>query len=468
MNAVAINCMPIPPRELNGHFEVPGPCYTSYPAADRFVEAFSAEQAAQMLAQRRDGRTAMQSPLSIYVHIPFCESLCYYCACDKIITRQHERGRTYLRYLGRELELKTAHLGSGQAVSQLHLGGGSPTFLSDAELAELMGLLRRSFAFQPGAECAIEVDPRTVDAARLACLAELGFNRLSFSVQDFDPAVQKALHRVQPASEVFSLVEAARSLGFRSISVDFIYGLPRQTLKSFEQTLAQVCELRPDRIAFNAYVHLPVRFKPQRRIAGTELPTAEAKLLMQKRAREAFQGAGYIHIGMDLFALPEDSLAVAKRQGRLHRSLQGYGTQPDGDWLGLGMSAMSKFGLTYSQNAKILSEYCDYLDQDCLPVVRGLALSRDDLLRRAVIMALVCQGQVEFESIELSWLIDFKSYFMTELRALTGMQKQGLVALSDSGIEVTPLGEFFVRELAMVFDRYLQADRARARFSRII
>lgn len=468
MNAVAIDCMPIPSPELIRRFDVSGPRYTSYPTADRFVEAFTAEQVSQALAQRRDGAAAMLLPLSLYVHIPFCESLCYYCACNKIITKHHERAETYLRYLSREVDLHTAHLGAGEMVSQLHLGGGTPTFLSDKELRELMTMLRRSFTFAPGGEYSIEVDPRTVDSARLATLAELGFNRLSFGVQDFDPAVQKAVHRIQPAEQVFALMESARSLGFESINVDLIYGLPQQTPESFDRTLAQVAQLRPDRIALYAYAHLPERFKPQRRIVAAELPPASAKLTMLSRSLAAFQDAGYVHVGMDHFALPHDALAVAKRQGRLHRNFQGYSTQPDCDLIGLGVSAIGRVGATYSQNAKTLEEYYDYLDQGHLPVVRGLALSRDDLVRRVVIMALMCQGQLDFESIDLAHLIDFKSYFAAELETLRGMQEQGLVEVNDTGIQVTDLGWFFVRGVAMVFDRYLQADRTRARFSKII
>ena len=267
---------------------------------------------------------------------------------------------------------------------------------------------------------------------------------------------------------MFALVEAARSLGFRSINVDLIYGLPQQTPESFDRTLAQVCELRPDRIALYGYAHLPQRFKPQRRIIAAELPAVGAKLSMLSRSLAAFQEAGYVYVGMDHFALPDDALAVAKRQGRLHRNFQGYSNQPDCDLIGLGVSAIGKVGASYSQNAKTLEEYYDYLDQGRLPVVRGLALSRDDLLRRAVIMALMCQGQLDFESIELSQLIDFRSYFAAELQTLRGMQKQGLVEIDDGGIQVSAMGWFFVRGVAMVFDRYLQADRTRARFSRII
>ena len=454
--------------DLLRRFDVPGPRYTSYPTADRFVEAFGQEDYVLALQQRRSGTLAKAMPLSLYVHIPFCESLCYYCACNKIITKHHDRADVYLRYLSREIDLHTAHCGVGQVVSQLHLGGGTPTFLSDAGLRELMAVLKRSFTLAPGGEYSIEVDPRTVNTDRLALLAELGFNRLSFGVQDFDAEVQKAVHRIQPAEQVFALVESARSLGFDSVNVDLIYGLPRQTPESFDRTLAQVAQLRPDRIALYAYAHLPERFKPQRRIISAELPTGASKLSMLSRSLDAFMDAGYVYVGMDHFALPTDALAVAKRQGRLHRNFQGYSTQPDCDLIGLGVSAIGKVGATYSQNAKTLDEYYDLLSHGHLPVVRGLALTRDDIVRRAVIMALMCQGEVQFESINLAHLIDFESYFATELDTLRGMQGEGLVQVSAGAVQVTPLGWYFVRGVAMVFDRYLQADRNRTRFSRIL
>ncbi len=465
MNADTVE--PLSPELLRRH-DVAGPRYTSYPTADRFVEAFGPDDYVRALQQRRSGAAALVLPLSLYVHVPFCESLCYYCACNKIITKHHDRAAEYLRYLGREVDLHTAQLGVGQTVTQLHLGGGTPTFLSDAELRELMAMLRRSFTLAPGGEYSIEVDPRTIDAGRLDTLAELGFNRLSFGVQDFDPAVQKAVHRVQPAEQVFSLVQAARERGFDSVNVDLIYGLPQQTPESFARTIQQVNELRPDRIALYAYAHLPERFKPQRRIASAELPGAAAKLAMLSGALARFQGAGYVYVGMDHFALPNDALAVAKRQGRLHRNFQGYSTQPDCDLIGLGVSSIGRIGATYSQNAKTLEEYYDAIDHGHFAVVRGLALSRDDLVRRAVIMALMCQGEALFESINLAYLIDFKSYFAPELEALRELADQGLVTLDDSGIQVTAMGWYFVRAVAMVFDRYLQADRNRARFSKII
>jgi oxygen-independent coproporphyrinogen-3 oxidase len=454
--------------DLLRRFDVNGPRYTSYPTADRFVDAFAADEYVQALEQRRTGAAAMTLPLSLYVHIPFCESLCYYCACNKIITKHHGKADEYLRYLEREINLHTEHLGLGQVLTQLHLGGGTPTFMSDTQLRALMAMLRRSFSLAPGGEYSIEVDPRTVSADRLAVLAELGFNRLSFGVQDFDPVVQKAVHRIQPAEQVFALVAAARVQGFDSINVDLIYGLPQQTPESFERTIEQVTALRPDRVALYAYAHLPERFKPQRRIATAELPPASSKVTMLARSMAAFDAAGYVYVGMDHFALPGDPLAVAKRQGRLHRNFQGYSTQPDCDLIALGVSAIGRVGAIYSQNAKTLEEYYDHLDQGCLPVVRGLALSRDDLLRRAVIMALMCQGELQFESIELAYLIDFREYFKPELHALSVLEEQGLVVVGESGIQVTADGWFFVRAVAMVFDRYLQADRNRARFSKII
>jgi oxygen-independent coproporphyrinogen-3 oxidase len=454
--------------ELLARFDVPGPRYTSYPTADRFVEAFGEADYVQALQQRQSGTLGKQPPLSLYVHIPFCESLCYYCACNKIITKHKERAAEYLRYLRKEVELHTRHLGRGQAVSQLHLGGGTPTFMSDEELRQLMDLLREHFKFVPGGEYSVEVDPRTVDEQRLAVLAELGFNRLSFGVQDFDPAVQKAVHRIQPAEQVFALVEASRRLGFESVNVDLIYGLPLQTPESFDRTLAQVNRLRPDRIALYAYAHLPERFKPQRRIHAEDLPAGAAKVAMLSRSLDALTEAGYVYIGMDHFALPIDALAVAKRQGRLHRNFQGYSTQADCDLIALGVSSIGRIGSTYSQNAKTMEEYVDLLDQGHLPVVRGLALTRDDLIRRSVIMAIMCQGQLQYESIDLAWLVDFKTLFAPELTQLEAMQAQGLVQLSETGIQVTAMGWFFVRGVAMVFDRYVQADRNRSRFSKII
>ncbi|MFZ9423758.1 MAG: oxygen-independent coproporphyrinogen III oxidase, partial [Limnohabitans sp.] len=364
--------------------------------------------------------------------------------------------------------LHVDHMGTGHAVSQLHLGGGSPTFLNDQELERLLAMLRESFNVVPGGETSIEIDPRTVTRARLQHVHRLGFNRLSFGVQDFEPAVQVAVHRIQPAWQVFDLVAASREIGFESVNVDLIYGLPRQSQETFARTLQQVSQLRPDRIALYAYAHLPERFKPQRRIDAQHLPSTADKVGMLSDALAVLMDAGYVYVGMDHFALPDDALAVAKRQGRLHRNFQGYSTQPDGDLIALGVSSIGRVGATYSQNAKTLDDYYDLLDQGRFPVVRGLALSRDDIVRRSIIMALMCQGAVLFESIELAHLVHFKSAFAAELERLEPLQSQGLVVVDDAGIQVTEMGWFFVRGIAMMFDRYLQADRDRARFSKII
>jgi len=461
--------MPIPVSlGLLQKFDVAGPRYTSYPTADRFVEAFGDEEYKRTLVQRFNDDGARPQPLSLYVHIPFCDSLCYYCACNKVITKHHSRSAEYLRYLALELALHTDLIGKGRMVSQLHLGGGSPTFMNDDELRALMALLQEHFQLAPGAELSIEVDPRTVDVARIDALAGMGFNRLSFGVQDFDPAVQKAVHRVQPAEQVFTLVHAARERGFDSINVDLIYGLPLQSPASFDRTLAQITDLRPDRIALYGYAHLPQRFKPQRRINDAELPTASAKLAMLARSLEALMAVGYVYVGMDHFALPNDPLAVAKRQGRLHRNFQGYSTQPDCDLIALGVSSIGRVGATYSQNAKTLDDYYDLLNHGRFPVVRGLALTRDDLLRRAVIMAIMCQGAVHFESIALAYLVDFQRYFASELEALKPLAEQGMVKVDTDSIEVTDTGWFFVRAVAMVFDRHLQANLHLNRFSKIL
>ena len=454
--------------ELLQRFDIPGPRYTSYPTADRFVEAFGESQYQDALLQRRHSARSHAFPLSVYVHIPFCTSLCYYCACNKIITHQYSKALSYLESLRQELALLSPYLGEGNKVSQLHLGGGTPTYLRDPELRSLMKMLGETFSWQEGGEYSIEVDPRTVDSHRLGTLKELGFNRLSLGVQDFDPTVQQAVHREQSYLQVESLMRQAATLGFSSVNLDLIYGLPKQTQLSWTQTMHSVVQLRPERIALYAYAHLPARFKPQRHILADDIPSAELKTDMLTMALAQLQAAGYVYIGMDHFALPEDALSIAKRQGRLHRNFQGYTTQPDCDLIGLGVSAIGNIGASYQQNIKSLADYQDTLAQGCLPVERGIAMNRDDLLRRHVIMAIMCQGYVSYESVELSHLINFKQYFRAELELLADIQEQGLVKLNGVSLEVTADGWFVVRAIAMVFDRYIQHDQHRTRFSKII
>lgn len=462
--------LPIRPDVLS-QLNVQGPRYTSYPTADRFVEAFGPEQYCQALQQRASGAGAVGGasvPLSVYVHIPFCESVCYYCACNKVVTKQRDKAEAYLQALFAEIDLHVAQLGRGQCLSQLHLGGGTPTYLSDDQLERLLTKLQSVFRFLPGGEYALEVDPRTVTEERIGRLWAMGFNRLSLGVQDFDPAVQQAVHRVQPFDSVARLMQAARVTGFESINVDLIYGLPKQTSASFQRTLMQVTDLNPDRIALYAYAHLPQRFKPQRRIDANALPQGGDKLAMLMNAIGHFESHGYDYIGMDHFAKPKDPLAVARRQGRLHRNFQGYSTYPDCDLVALGVSAIGRIGAHYSQNAKTVDEYQDAIAAGEFPIQRGLTLNRDDLVRRAVIMAIMCQGRVDIESIELAYLIDFKQYFAHELEQLLALVDKELVVIEPDGIRVTALGWYVVRAVAMVFDRYLQADRTMEKFSRII
>ncbi|MCL2524072.1 MAG: oxygen-independent coproporphyrinogen III oxidase [Betaproteobacteria bacterium] len=449
-------------------FDVNGPRYTSYPTADRFVEAFDAEAARLWLGKRNIG--GISRPLSLYFHIPFCNTICYYCACNKIITKDHGRSAKYLKYLGKELALQSAALEGGdgkQEVIQLHWGGGTPTFLSHAEMRQLMAETQKHFKLLDGGEYSIEVDPRKVDAATVALLGELGFNRMSIGVQDFDERVQVAINRIQSEAETVDVIAAARANGFKSISVDLIYGLPHQTVMSFNRTLERVLAMGPDRLSIYNYAHMPGLFKPQRRIVEDDLPSADTKLQILALAIKKLTEAGYVFIGMDHFAKPDDELAVAQRQGRLHRNFQGYSTYADCDMLSFGISSISKVGPTYSQNVKTLDEYYDRLDNRLLPVFRGLELCADDILRRAIIQALMCHFELSIESIESAHLIDFHKYFAVELADMKEMEQAGLLKIDRDWITVLPPGRMLVRVISMVFDRYLRADR-RTRYSKVI
>ncbi|MCX7897734.1 MAG: oxygen-independent coproporphyrinogen III oxidase [Rhodocyclaceae bacterium] len=447
-------------------FDVSGPRYTSYPTADRFVEAFDEKAYRAWLGKRTVGGNAR--PLSLYFHIPFCNTICYYCACNKIITKDHGRSAKYLRYLGKELALQAEALDGPHEVIQLHWGGGTPTFLSPEEMRRLMEMTQRHFRLLPGGEYSIEVDPRKVDHETVRLLAELGFNRMSVGVQDFDARVQQAVNRIQSIEETRQVIEAAREFGFKGIAIDLIYGLPKQNVISFNHTLDEVIKLAPDRLSIYNYAHLPNLAKPQRRINEADLPTPEQKLQILQLAIRRLTDAGYVFIGMDHFAKPDDELAIAQRQGRLHRNFQGYSTHAEADLLAFGVSAISKVGPTYSQNFRTLDEYYDALDQGLLPVMRGIELTADDLLRRAIIQALMCHFEVSIESIEIAHLIDFKSYFAPELAALREMEQAGLLTIDDQWITVQPKGRLLVRVIAMAFDKYLRADRERTRYSKVI
>jgi oxygen-independent coproporphyrinogen-3 oxidase len=446
--------------------DVSGPRYTSYPTADRFVEAFGAAELRQWLARRNIGGIAQ--PLSVYVHLPFCESLCWYCGCNKVVTRDRTRSAQYIKDLEKEMALLAPLLGADRAISQMHWGGGTPTFLAREEMRALADALDRTFHRSGDCECAIEVDPRSAPAGTMAFLAELGFNRASLGVQDFDAQVQKAVHRIQGEDETRRVVGEARAAGFRSVNIDLIYGLPKQTLDSFDRTLDKVVMLDPDRIALYSYAHLPKVFKPQRRIEESNLPSAEAKLQILSLAIGRLTRAGYLYIGMDHFARPDDELALAQAQGRLQRNFQGYSTRRGSDLIGLGVSAIGAIGPTYYQNRKVLEDYHAELDAGRLPVAGGIELSQDDLVRRAVIQALACHFRVSIESIELAYLVDFRKYFAAELEDLRRLEADGLVERRDDWILVTAKGRLLVRVVCAVFDRYLREREARAQYSKVI
>lgn len=452
--------------DLIRKYDFSGPRYTSYPTADRFIEGFGETQCRDWVAKRNVG--GVKPPLSVYVHLPFCNTICYYCACNKVVTKDHGRSAKYIKYLAREMALYNEMLGEDRSICQMHWGGGTPTFLTRDEMQELMDELHRHFLPVPNAEYSIEIDPRKVEPGSMAFLASLGFNRVSVGVQDFNPVVQKAVNRIQSEEETRRAIDEARANGFRSVNLDLIYGLPKQTLDGFKETLERVIDISPDRIALYNYAHLPTVFKPQRRILDADLPRPEVKLEIFTSVLERLTGAGYVYIGMDHFAKPDDDLAVAQRQGRLHRNFQGYSTYADTDLLAFGVSAIGRVGPTYYQNAKTLDEYYDALDWNHLPVIRGLELTQDDLVRRAVIQALICHFRLSIESIELAYLIDFKAYFKDELADLAAFQQEGLVDISGDWITITARGRLLVRAICMVFDRYLRENRQRAKYSKVI
>ncbi|MBK1679554.1 oxygen-independent coproporphyrinogen III oxidase [Rhodocyclus tenuis] len=448
-------------------FDVNGPRYTSYPTADRFVEAFDPEAYKAWLGKRNIGGVKKQ--LSLYFHIPFCNTICYYCGCSKIITKDHSRSAKYLQYLDKEMTLTKQYLEDGDnEVAQLHWGGGSPTFLNDEEIAQLMGSIKKHFKLIDDGEYSIEIDPRKVSRETVELLGKLGFNRMSIGVQDFDEDVQKAVNRIQSEEETLNVMQAARDNGFKSISVDLIYGLPKQNVISFNRTLDRVLAMSPDRFSIYNYAHLPSLFKPQRRILQEDLPNADQRMQILALAIRRLTEAGYVFIGMDHFAKPDDELAVAQRQGRLHRNFQGYSTHADCDLLAFGATSIGKVGPTYSQNVKTIEEYYDRLDNNMLPVLRGIELNADDILRRSIIQSLMCHFELSLESIEIAHLIDFKKYFAQELEDLREHEKAGLVRIDDKWITVLPAGRMLVRAISMVFDRYLRADRQRTRYSKVI
>ena len=442
--------------ELIARYDVPGPRYTSYPTAPQFDSSFGADD------YRRHARAsnAGGAPLSLYVHIPFCATVCFYCGCNKIVTKRHERAAPYLQGLATEIARQGELFERTRTVEQLHFGGGTPTFIDHGEMTGLMEALQRNFRLcdDDRGDYSIEIDPRTVDARRIAQLRALGFNRLSLGVQDFDPVVQRAVNRLQSEAQTVAIFDAARTEGFRSINIDLIYGLPHQTLESFAVTLDKIVALRPERLSVFNYAHLPERFPPQRRILAADLPTPAQKLDILQATLRRLTAAGYVYIGMDHFALPGDALAQAQARGVLHRNFQGYTTHGACDLVGLGLSAIGNVGHCYAQNMADLDTYLGRVNGGRLPIAHGLALTTGDRLRRDVIMQLICNFRLDMRAIQRRHAIAFEDYFAAELRALAALAHDELVLLGKDEITVTPLGKFLVRNICMVFDDYLKTS----------
>ncbi|MBV4552864.1 oxygen-independent coproporphyrinogen III oxidase [Pseudomonas sp. SWRI102] len=451
--------------DLIRRYDLAGPRYTSYPTAAQFAGQVGSFD---LLHALRDSRKTLK-PLSLYVHVPFCANICYYCACNKVITKDRGRAHVYLQRLEQEIQLIGCHLDPAQRVEQLHLGGGTPTFLSHAELRQLMAKLRKHLNLMDddSGDYGIEIDPREADWSTMGLLRELGFNRVSIGLQDLDPTVQRAVNRLQSLEETRAVVEAARTLQFRSINIDLIYGLPKQTPDNFARTVEEVISLQPDRLSVFNYAHLPERFMPQRRINSQDLPNPPQKLAMLQGTIEQLTAAGYRYIGMDHFALPDDELAIAQEEATLQRNFQGYTTHGHCDLIGLGVSAISQIGDLYCQNSSDLNHYQNTLADGQLATSRGLVCNADDRLRRAVIQQLICHFTLAFAEIEHAFDIDFCEYFASIWPQLGAMADDGLIELTDTHIKVLPAGRLLVRSVCMVFDVYLEHQN-RQRFSRVI
>jgi oxygen-independent coproporphyrinogen-3 oxidase len=456
------------PAELITKYGLAGPRYTSYPTALQFHEGFDAEAYRRHVQNSNDD--LIPRPLSLYVHLPFCKELCYYCACNKKVTRNTQLAETYLQQLDKEIEMQGRLFDADRQVIQLHFGGGTPTYYDDTQLRHIVEQLSRNFLLSRSAsrEFSIEIDPRTVDANRIAHLAEIGFNRVSMGIQDFDPAVQKAVNRIQDEGETLRLIEAARDSGFNSVSVDLIYGLPLQTAESFERTIDSVLSVRPNRLSVYNYAHLPHLFRAQRMISTQEVPAPEVRLQLLASTIRKLVEAGYVYIGMDHFALPDDELSLAMEDGTLQRNFQGYSTCRETDLVGMGVSAIGKVGNSFVQNLKDIRDWQAAIDEGLLPVWRGLSLSGEDKLRRDVISAIMCQGNVRFEEFEQKYKIDFATHFALELETLKPLEADGLIELSEQGFEVTPTGLLLLRIIAMKFDEYLINDLQGKSYSKVI
>lgn len=455
--------IPITSELLKRH-QGSGPRYTSYPTADRFHTGFrEADYRAALSEQARDPELAW----SLYVHVPFCDTVCFYCACNKIATKNYARAESYVGYLGRELALVARATPGRRRLGQIHFGGGTPTFLRPPEWRTLWRDIERYFSIAADAEISVEIDPRRVSAETIDCLFDVGVNRVSIGVQDFDPDVQRAVNRIQSMEQTAQMIEHARRRGCKSVNIDLIYGLPLQTTEGFGRTLDAVTSIAPERIALYHYAHLPSVFVPQRRIKEEELPSSETKMEIFALAMTRLAQAGYVYIGMDHFARPDDELAVAQREGRLHRNFQGYSTRADLDLIAVGVSAIGKVGATYAQNEKGLEAYYAAIDEGHLPIARGYALDADDLIRREVIQLLMCHGAIDKSEFARRHAVAFDSYFAEEAEALRELAQDKLIEISAQRIGVTPAGRLLLRRIAMVFDKHLRQGQTQARYSKV-
>ncbi len=451
--------------DLIKKYDIAGPRYTSYPTAVQFNTDFSADDYRQQAAKSNlSGRD-----LSLYFHLPFCDTICYYCACNKVITKDRSKAEPYLQNLHREIAMQGELFDASRKVNQLHWGGGTPTFISHAQMAELMQVTRQHFNLHDddSGEYSIEIDPREVSHDSIKLLRDIGFNRMSLGVQDFDPAVQKAVNRIQSEQQTLDALQSARDSGFKSISTDLIYGLPLQTAESFNKTLQRIIDISPDRISLFNYAHMPELFKPQRRINEADMPDAELKLVILKQSIEQLIAAGYVYIGMDHFAKPDDELSIAQQQGKLYRNFQGYATHADCDLVGMGITSIGTVDNSFSQNVKTLDEYNELISQNQLAIFRGVKIDQDDLIRRDVIMQLICHFNLKFSTIETKHDIVFKDYFSDELERLQQMHDDGLIEMTPEAITVTDKGRLLIRNICMIFDRYL-SELTQQRFSKAI
>ncbi len=454
-------------KALIQRYDYAGPRYTSYPTAKQFVTDYNDNDYIEWITASNED--PIPASLSLYLHIPFCDTICYYCGCSKIVTKDKSKAAPYLALLKKEIAMQGKLFADDREVSQIHWGGGTPTFLDDAEIADIMASLRQHFHVTPeNGEFGIEVDPRTVDANRIRHLRELGFNRISFGVQDFDANVQQAVNRVHSSEQIMQSIRAARDNHFESINIDLMYGLPEQTPETFSRSLDATIEADPDRLAVYNYAHMPEMFKPQRRINASALPTPEQKLAILQLTIDKLQNAGYVYIGMDHFAKASDALVKAQQNGSLHRNFQGYSTHANCDIIAMGITAISRVGDNYCQNVRTIDEYRQRLDAGRFAVFRGIELEPDDVLRREIINKLMCNNYLDIEKLEQKWGIHFLTYFADALPRLDEMADDGLITINSKEITITPMGRLLTRSICMQFDRYLQAEKMQQFYSRVI